>query len=901
MNVMRGQYRTMTYGLTPAGETLKRCLFMIIISVILAACDVSREDNMSTLADIGDDNTGGDTGGNTGGNNNAVILSGSITIAAGSGIDHDVNDPNAPYQSNDSLSEAQTISNPTTLGGYVNQPGFGRAGRSFTTGDADDYFVVQLFANQSITISAADFDAASNRVALFLLDENSNVVAHTTGNRQTDVINVNADGIYHLRVMALAGASSYVLTLGLSGQQQSFTSTPINVDQDFVPGEVIVEYKQSNHNLLLPNAASINAVTIADSMGLELKSGHVSRNLLLKLKSGDNRDQSFSALGIQRKIQTSDSREQLKRDTIEIVKALRKRPDVVSARLNYIRKPFRVPNDEYYNFQWHYPQIDLPQAWEVTTGNSDVIVAVIDTGVLSNHPDLQGQLVPGYDFIEDPGNAADGDGIDDDPYDVGDDANGNSSFHGTHVSGTIAAASNNSNGVAGVAWGVRVMPLRALGRFGGTDYDIEQAVRFAAQLPNDSGTIPAQKAAVINLSLGGPTNSTVPPEAFRLAREAGVIIVAASGNEASSGLNYPASLNGVVSVSATTIRNTLAPYSNFGNTIDIAAPGGNLSDVNGDGFADGVLSTVGSDANGPIQLGYAFYQGTSMASPHIAGVVALMKSVNSNLSPDEFDQLLESGELTDDLGTLGRDNQFGYGLVDAYKAVTAARNLLDLPSEVRLPLAEAQPSALNFGAQAVSMDLNISNAGDGELEVLQIDNDSNGWLSITEVSVDANGIGRYLVQVNRQSLPAETQSYSATITVTTSANVLNVPVLMQVFVENVADNAGFHYAILSDSENQITIQKVPAQLVDGEYRFSFSNVGPGSYTIRAGTDSDNDGRICEVAEACGTYLIPDYIIPIVVDNESGNRAGINFETSFDNVLNIGVTQLPMIKLNQGLY
>ena len=124
---------------------------------------------------------------------------------------------------------------------------------------------------------------------------------------------------------------------------------------------------------------------------------------------------------------------------------------------------------------------------------------------------------------------------------------------------------------------------------------------------------------------------------------------------------------------------------------------------------------------------------------------------------------------------------------------------------------------------------------------------------------------------------------------------------MQVFVENVADNAGFHYAILSDSENQITIQKVPAQLVDGEYRFSFSNVGPGSYTIRAGTDSDNDGRICEVAEACGTYLIPDYIIPVVVDNESGNRTGINFETSFDNVLNIGVTQLPMIKLNQGLY
>jgi serine protease len=393
----------------------------------------------------------------------------------------------------------------------------------------------------------------------------------------------------------------------------------------------------------------------------------------------------------------------------------------------------------------------------------------------------------------------------------------------------------------------------------------------------------------------------VPTEAFRLAREAGVIVVAASGNEGSNGLNYPASLDGVVSVSATTIRDALAPYSNFGNTIDIAAPGGNFSDVNGDGYADGILSTVGSDANGPIQLGYAFYQGTSMASPHIAGVVALMKSVYPGLTPNDFDQLLENGQLTDDLGTLGRDNQFGYGLVNAYKAVTAARNLMDVPAELRPPLATAQPTALNFGAAAVSMDLNISNAGDGVLQVSQINNDSNGWLNITALSVDANGLGRYLVQVDRQVLPEQTQTYSANITITTSVNVITIPVLMQVFADNVADNAGFHYAILTDSNSQVTIQKVAAQLVNGEYRFTFANVGPGSYTISAGTDSDNDGSICEVAEACGTYLIPDYVVPIVVDNASGNLGGINFETSFDNVINVGATLSPMIKLNQAVY
>jgi len=187
------------------------------------------------------------------------------------------------------------------------------------------------------------------------------------------------------------------------------------------------------------------------------------------------------------------------------------------------------------------------------------------------------------------------------------------------------------------------------------------------------------------------------------------------------------------------------------------------------------------------------------------------------------------------------------------------------------------------------------------LQVIQINNDSNGWLSIAEVSVDNNGLGRYIVQVERQALPQVTQAYSATITITSSENTLLIPVLMQIYVENFEDNAGFHYALLKDSTTQETLQKVEALPVNGEYQFSFSNVGPGVYTITAGTDSDNDGNLCEIAEACGAYLMPTYIVPIEVDNESGNRTGINFETSFDNVINAGAAQSPMIKLNQSLY
>ena len=864
---------------------VSRCLAITIAGISISACV---EDN-STDPSVTD---GGTVTGST--------ITGSITVATGSFFDGDVNDPNAPYRNNDTLENAQAIPNPITLGGYVNTAGNGPQGRSFQQGDSDDYYIVQLFANQSLSLNAPDSAGSNgaNRVAMFLLGDNGDVLQHTTGTQPTELLNINSDGIYYVRISAIAGASNYVLTVGLSGQQQALQNTDLVASQDFVPGEVIVEYAQSATSG--QGRVTVQSMSsIAQTLGLQYKAGAASRAMLLGINPAQGPDKAFQALGIKRVAGAANKELQRKLDTIEIVKALRKRPDIVSARLNYIRQPSAIPNDEYYSYQWHYPQINLPQAWDVTTG-SNAIVAVIDTGVLLNHPDLQGQLVTGYDFIRSPDNAGDGDGIDNNPDDVGDDPNGNSSFHGTHVSGTIAAASNNLNGVAGVAWDAKVMPLRALGRFGGTDYDIEQAVRYAARLPNDSGTLPEQKADVINLSLGGASNTTVPPEAFRLAREAGVIVVAAAGNEASSGLNYPASLNGVVSVSATTINNRLASYSNFGKTVDIAAPGGSSSDVNGDGYADGVLSTVGSDASGSIRFGFAFYQGTSMASPHVAGVVALMKSVNPDMTPADFDRLLENGDLTDDLGATGRDDQFGYGIVNAYRAVNAALNEVDTPPAPLPAVADVQPAALNFGAVTLSQDMVISNNGDGELSVLEISEDSTGWLSVTPATVDANGLGRYAVQVNRALLPQQTQTYSATITITTNANAVNIPVLMQVYVANFEDNPGYQYVLLKDSTTLATVDKVPARLVNDHYEYQFSNVAPGSYNVSAGTDMDNDGRVCEVAEICGTYLMPTYVIPIVVE-ESGSRSGVDFEAGFGNVINSNANQSPVNKLDELLY
>jgi serine protease len=220
---------------------------------------------------------------------------------------------------------------------------------------------------------------------------------------------------------------------------------------------------------------------------------------------------------------------------LRVIKQLRLRPDVISAEPNYIVRHSATPDDTYYPRQWHYPMINLPQAWDITAGSSEVVVAVVDTGVLMGHPDLQGQLTDnGYDFISDPAFSRDGTGgIDPDPDDPGDGSSpGASSFHGTHTAGTIAAATNNSRGVAAVGWNTRVMPIRVLGRGGGTLYDLLQGVRYAAGLPNDAGIILPRPADIINMSLGGGSYSQAAQDVFDQVRAKGIILIAAAGNEA---------------------------------------------------------------------------------------------------------------------------------------------------------------------------------------------------------------------------------------------------------------------------------------------------------------------------------------------------------------------------------
>lgn len=340
------------------------------------------------------------------------------------------------------------------------------------------------------------------------------------------------------------------------------------------------------------------------------------------------------------------------------------------------------PNDPGFLEQWHYYEptagIDLPGAWKFTSGDPSVHVAVVDTGIRGDHEDLVGQWQGGYDFINMPFNGRDGDGRDADPTDPGDYFGGyGSSWHGTHVSGTIGAATNNGIGVSGIAHGATIQPVRVLGPLGGFTSDIVDAIRWASGSTITGVPDNPDPARVLNLSLGGGgACDQVWQDAIDDVVAAGSVMVVAAGNETDNAALYsPAGCDGVITVGAVDRTGDLAWYSNYGSTVEISAPGGDTTTP-----TDGVLSTLDSGTTTPAGDTYEFYQGTSMATPHVAGVVALMFSVNPNLTPAKVLSILKLSAKDFPAGSsCSADATLcGAGILNAFRAVAVANHLAGL-------------------------------------------------------------------------------------------------------------------------------------------------------------------------------------------------------------------------------
>lgn len=796
-------------------------------------------------------------------------LSGVISASASQAVDSDTNDPVRIAVSNDLPSIAQDIGNPVTLGGYVNQPGTGPEGRSQLEGDPEDFFRVDLLAGQTVTMLVADFENAD--ADLYLYDEQGFLIDFSLDVGQVERLVIAQDGTYFVNASAYEGGTNYIIAIGSPAATDPVTATHSNI----VPWQAVVTYRQDGVDEKPGDGAAATR-----RLGMVERAGGRGRaRLMAMLSERAEATERFRRLRPVRHKQGDFASDDLaaRWETLLAIKSLRKDPAVASAEPNYRVRALAVTDDEAFPFQWHFPLIGIPDAWEITTGNEDVVVAVVDTGILAAHPDLQGQLVPGYDFVRDEDNAADGNGIDANPEDPGSGVGpGVLGFHGTHVAGTVAASGNNGIGVAGAAYGARIMPLRALGSDGeGTTYDVDQAIRFAAGLDNDSGTVPARRADVINLSLGGSPFLQSSQEVLNEVRAAGVTVVAAAGNEATSRPDYPASYDNVIGVSAVDLQRRLASYSNTGASIDIAAPGGDGSvDLNGDGYPDGVLSTGASvNDSGGINFSYPFANGTSMAAPHVAGVIALMLSVNPALTPADIDAMLLTGDLADDIGAPGRDDLYGHGLINARRAVLAALEATGI-SPADNPRLVASSASLNFSTNVNTLALTLANGGKGSLSLEGLSS-SEPWLQITPVAVNPAGLGDYEISVDRSGLPAGV--YAARITAQSTVNNLSVSALMSIGGADASADVGLIYILLYDTELDEPVLQIATDGNNGRYPFSFSDVAAGSYQLIAGTDSDNDLLICDGGEACGAWLTTDRPQSFALD---GDRDDFEFSVDF---------------------
>ncbi|MFJ6104856.1 S8 family peptidase [Streptomyces sp. NPDC092359] len=435
-------------------------------------------------------------------------------------------------------------------------------------------------------------------------------------------------------------------------------------------------------------------------------------------------------------------------DVTEVMAAFRADPSVASVEPDIRAYAMAVtPNDTDYAKQWDLFEptggMNVPAAWDKTTG-SGVTVAVIDTGYAA-HSDLAANVVAGYDFISASADARDGNGRDADPKDEGDwNATDNecgvgskastSSWHGTHVAGTIGAVTDNTKGIAGIAYNAKIQPVRVLGKCGGSSSDIADAITWAS-----GGSVPgipanANPAKVVNLSLGGASSTC--PSVYQtaingaVARGTTVVVAAGNSNANTSGFT-PANCANVITVASTNRDGSRSYYSNFGTLVDVAAPGGETrraTDTPGTVTTpeNAIYSTLNSGTTTQSAENYKPYQGTSMAAPHIAGLAALLKSAKSTLTPAQIETAIKAnarplpGTCTGGCGSGIADTA---KTVDAVTATPPAGTVFTNATDVTVPDNTTVTSSIAVTGRvgnapaALKVDVDIKHTWRGDLVV----------------------------------------------------------------------------------------------------------------------------------------------------------------------------------------
>lgn len=433
-----------------------------------------------------------------------------------------------------------------------------------------------------------------------------------------------------LKTKAVAGGADVSkLRVGDNDISKSNTTGKRKAGDDKRRDEYVVKLRPGVTKL---NVSQRSVVTDDRKLDQDLKSLKLDASSKVHAKGAKDADLS-KYLGLDRTIHI-----RTKATEAQVRERLESNPDVEWVEPVINMRKASVPNDPYYSHQWHMAMLDVPKAWETTMGEG-VVVAVIDTGV-SVGEDGYHKVLPGWDFIDNDADATD------------------LNQHGTHVAGTIGQAANNGVGMVGVAPKVSILPVRVLDANGsGSNTGVASGIVWAA----DHG------ANIINLSLGSSMPSETVADACAYAHGRGVTLIAATGNDGradAEGVGYPAAFDSTIAVGSVGPSKTIAYYSNQGKRIDLVAPGGDTSiDMDGNGLGDGVLQET-IDGSGGFSM--QFFQGTSMATPHVAGVAALLYAQGIR-DPEAIREALVS--TADDLGASGFDNTYGHGLVNPVRAL----------------------------------------------------------------------------------------------------------------------------------------------------------------------------------------------------------------------------------------
>lgn len=825
---------------------------------------------------------GGGGGGSDDGDSAGV--QGAIDIASGSRVDRDYadlwrDDGNWPEGSDRTV----TLPVPATVGGYLSHvSGSDGSGRVYPEDNTDTYvapmedgdrYVLQCFS--SVGLDDEELD-----VSLALTGAGSASVDDACGSG--GIFNGSGDVQITLSTNSDTGPLRYVLTIVPQGALSAFNvrwpEPDLRVDEAIVTGPVAFASTLSSSGL---RASSV--MDVGRSIGPD--TWHVRRN------------EGVNALST-RSTGASDPRAK----TIEWIRTMREEFGL-EAEPNYlVRQSTSTPGtNQFYETDnnngdpdnWNLAQINMEPAWaSVATWGEGVGVAIMDAGLFSTdlsgygdwHEDLQNNVVDPaggtLDFVSDDydvdGNYVTGtqgrDGNPATPPTPGDP--GGTSFHGTHVAGIIAAE-DNIIGTVGIAHEATILPYRVLGVDPVTGEDGTGAVSDLIDAINTAAD--RTDVDVINLSLGGLPQLAALQDATDEAYGNGILVVAAGGNNGDASAVYPAANRWVVGVGATNRDEELASYSNYGQSVDLLAPGGALD--------DGILNAYGNAESGNLVREYGYLAGTSMAAPHLTGVYALAKSVKSDLSPDQFRAQLIAGDLTADPAVSGLDDYalFGAGLLDAQRAldnrnefptvVSAWPRVLEVSSSgnessVLLEVLRegSQAAPVVSGEPVIPTPFEMTD-GDG-----QPVNDGDPIPESLRVSVDPDAL-----PPNREvsgSIEIEHTAENG------STRTLIVPVYVQSTDEPEDRSAGRHYVLLLDADDfdSSRSMQVVAQEGSGEYEYSLSDVTPGDYILVAGTDLDSNGFICENGEACAEY--PNAGSREVISIGEGETLRLDMTTSF---------------------